>query len=83
MVHIERGNVVMPGQNKYKDSAVLFGVFVFGIALHVLLYFTVFDFARATRLCHDELMYYDIARSLFNGWGLQVRGLPTTWQKIG
>ena len=73
----------MPGQNKYKDSAVLFGVFAFGIALHLLLYFTVFDFARAIRLSHDETVYYDLARSMFNGWGLEVRGLPTTYQKLG
>ena len=53
------------------------------IAIHVILHFTVFDFSRAIRIYSDELRYYDIARSIFNGHGLEMRGLPTTFQKIG
>lgn len=47
------------------------------------LHFTVFDFSRAIRIYNDELRYYDIARSIFNGHGLELRGIPTTFQKIG
>ncbi len=53
------------------------------IAIHVILHFTVFDFSRAIRIYNDELRYYDIARSIFNGHDLELRGIPTTFQKIG
>ncbi|MBQ7562269.1 MAG: hypothetical protein IJS99_10660 [Synergistaceae bacterium] len=52
-------------------------------AIHVILHFTIFNFPRAIRISPDELRYYDIARTLFHGQGLELRGLPTTFQKIG
>lgn len=70
-------------RDKYKDASVLLLMFVLCFALHAVMYFTVFGFSRATRMCWDEVYYYDIARSIFNGDGLSVRGLPIAFQKIG
>ena len=67
----------------YSDSAIVFFAFMLGVTLHVILHFTIFNFSRAIRLYADELRYYDIARSLFNGKGLSIRDLPSSFQKIG
>ena len=67
----------------YNDSAIVFLAFMLGVTLHMILYFTVLNFSRAIRLYPDELRYYDIARSLFNGHGLNIRNLPSGFQKIG
>ena len=68
---------------KYSDSITVFIAFMFGVTLHVILAFTVLNFSRAIRLYPDELRYYEIARSLFNGEGLNIRNLPSGFQKIG
>ena len=73
----------MLNHNRYKDSTIVLWIFLAGIAIHVALYFTVFNFSRAIRIYGDELRYYDIARSIFNGDGLKMRNLPTNSQKIG
>ena len=68
---------------KYSDSMIVFLAFMFGVTVHVILAFTVLNFSRAIRIYPDELRYYDIARSLFNGEGLNIRDLPSGFQKIG
>lgn len=40
------------------------------------------DFPKALRIYPDELRYVDIARSLFQGRGLQIHHLDTDFQKI-
>ena len=40
------------------------------------------SYSRAIRIYNDELYYYGIARSLFQGNGITVRGVPVAFQKI-
>ena len=40
------------------------------------------DFPKALRIYPDELRYVSIARSLFQGRGLQIHHLDTDFQKI-
>lgn len=40
------------------------------------------DFCKAIRVYNDELYYYGLARSLYNGWGITVRGIEVDFQKI-
>lgn len=69
-------------QKRHNDTLGVFIVFMFGIILHAVLYLTVMNFPRAIRIYPDELRYYGIARSLFNGEGLTLRGLASNFQKI-
>ena len=68
---------------KHNDALDVLLIFAFGIIFHVVLFFTVLNFPRAIRIYPDELRYYDIARSLFNGDGLMIRALPSDFQKLG
>lgn len=75
-------NLELQSKRTYTDSMIVFLIFMFGVAVHLILHMTVFDFSRAIRVYPDELRYYDIARSLFNGDGLSIRNLPSDFQKI-
>lgn len=70
-------------QRKYSDAAIILFIFIFGVILHAVLHFTVFNFSRAIRIYSDELRYYDIARSFFSGDGLTIRAESTSFQKVG
>ena len=48
----------------------------------VLLRSVIGDFPKALRIYPDELRYVSIARSLFQGQGLQIHHLDTDFQKI-
>ena len=76
-------NLELQSKRTYTDSMIVFLLFMFGVAVHLILHMTVLDFSRAIRVYADELRYYDIARSFFNGKGLSIRGLPSDFQKIG
>ena len=68
---------------KRSDATVLFLIFMSGIVIHIVLLMTVFNYDRALGIYDDELRYYSIARSLFNGTGRRIRNIPVNFQKIG
>ena len=51
-------------------------------ALGAIVHFHLNDFIKALESYPDELLYYDIARSLFQGNGITVRNATTGFQKI-
>ena len=58
--------------------AVALALFAIGVVVHVLLG----DFPKAIDVLPDERRYLEIARSLFSGNGLIMRGAPSDFQKI-
>ena len=66
-------------EKRFSDVWGITGVFLIGVLLH----FYLGDFSKALVLYPDELRYYGIARSLFNGNGLDIRGISSGFQKIG
>ncbi len=53
-------------------------IFVLGVLVHF--YFA--DFPKSLEVYPDELRYYGIAHSLYNGNGLSLRGIGTDFQKL-
>lgn len=62
----------------YKWNIIVFLLFAGSVMLRSALG----DFPKALRIYPDELRYVDIARSLFQGRGLQIHHLDTDFQKI-
>ena len=73
----------MINQDKYHDAKILGLVFAVSVTVRVILYLGVFAFTRAVRVYPDELRYFGIAQSLFNGEGISIRTIATNFQKIG
>ena len=73
----------MINRDKYHDAKVLVLVFAAAVVARVVLYFMVFGVSRAVRVYPDELRYFGIAQSLFNGEGITIRTIPVSFQKIG
>ena len=73
----------MINRDKYHDAKVLVLVFAAAVVARVVLYFVMFGVSRAVRVYPDELRYFGIAQSLFNGEGITIRTIPVSFQKIG
>ncbi len=67
--------------NKQKtiNIVVLFLIFIVGGLIH---YFYGY-FSKSIDVLPDELRYYSIAKSIFNGDGLSIRSFATDYQKMG
>lgn len=66
------------GSRKNKDFLWIASIFLFGVIGH----FAVGNFLKEITTYPDELRYYLIARSIFDGQGLTIRGIPTDFQKL-
>ncbi|MBQ9528203.1 MAG: hypothetical protein IJR68_11380 [Fretibacterium sp.] len=66
-------------EKRFSDIFGITGVFLIGVLLH----FYIGNFSKAIVMYLDELRYYGIARSLFYGNGLDIRGVSPGFQKIG
>lgn len=64
---------------KEKSSLLLLILAVF---ISTLIQFKLGNFVKATETYGDELLYIDIAKSIFNGDGITVRGADFNFQKI-
>lgn len=73
----------MTNNKKMNDALAVFCVFLMTIAIHLFFHLVIFNFDRALRIYFDELRYYSLARSLFNGLGLMIRGVSSSYQKVG
>lgn len=62
-----------------RDGLLLLGLFLAAAALHGL----VGNYDRQIAIYQDEWYYYSIADSLRAGLGVQVQGMPLSFQKIG
>ena len=58
---------------------ILMCIFLLGSVLH---YFYCY-FSKSIDVLPDEIRYYSIARSIFQGDGLTFRGVATDYQKMG
>ena len=65
-------------ESSFKEILIVTLLFLFGILFHF--YFS--DYTKAIEVYPDELRYYGIARSIFNGDGISIRGIDTDFQKI-
>ena len=65
-------------KSKHVDIIGVGLIFVVGVIFH---YFCA-DFSKAIETYPDELRYYTIARNIFRGNGLQIRGIDTSFQKL-
>lgn len=63
---------------KNKDMMALF----LCVLLHTIVLYIICDFRKALATYGDELLYYDIARSIFNGQGLQVHGISFQFRNL-
>lgn len=63
---------------RFFEPAVLFALF----ALAAIARFVLFDGPRRIAIGNDEILYYDIARSIWQGSGLALRGFETAFRKI-
>ena len=61
-----------------KDFVYVTLIFVIGVIAH----FYLADFLKAIQTYPDEWRYYMIARSLFQGKGIEIREIPTNFQKL-
>ena len=66
-------------ERRFSDAGGVTGIFLIGVLLH----FYLGNFSKAIVMYLDELRYYGIARGLFNGEGLDIRGINSEFQKIG
>lgn len=66
--------------NENKTDTVL--VLLFYI-VGVIFYFFLSNFKKTVAIYLDEMLYYDIARSIFRGEGILVRGVDAGFTKIG
>ena len=58
-----------------------FVVFIF--AAGVIFYFCLSNYKKTVTVYQDEMLYYDMARSIFQGKGFIVRGVDFGFRKIG
>lgn len=65
-------------ENK-KDIFIVLFIYIAG----VLFYFFLGNYQKTIAIYSDEMLYYDLARSIFQGKGLIVRGLDWGFTKIG
>lgn len=61
-----------------KDITVVWVMFIIGIMVH----FCMANFAKTIRIWPDEMRYYTIAKSIFNGQGITFRGAVVDYQKL-
>ena len=61
-----------------KKEFCLFILFVVGVIVHYLLS----SFTKSISVAPDELRYVALSKSLFNGGGIAIRGIPSTYQKV-
>ena len=54
----------------------------FAVFISTIVQFKLGDFVKATETYGDELLYIDIAKSIFNGDGITVRGADFNFQKL-
>ena len=58
---------------------ILIVIFLVGTVIH----FVIGNFCKSIDVLPDEIRYYSIARSIFQGDGLTFRGVATDYQKMG
>lgn len=65
-------------ENKRKELLMVIALFLTAVVIR----FLIADFSKSIHVYGDEIRYYGIARSLFDGNGLSLRNAPTNYQKI-
>ena len=65
--------------DKSDERVFLLLLFIIGIGAR----FIIGNFCKSMENYNDELRYYSLARSLFNGEGMAIRGVVASFQKIG
>ena len=58
-------------------------ILVLVVILHTMLLYVISSYSKAMETYADELIYYDMAKSIFEGTGLQLHGVKLPFSKLG